>query len=116
MSKQRNYPEGFAEAVAAIPFDQMQDFARKIMQPTTPEPAPLLTNDEHCRAIARVLLRAAEIDALNEGHAIVVDSRTHVAVKKMTEAEAEEKSPAGLAKITPTECYLAALRDIGAIK
>lgn len=120
MSKQRNYPEGLAEAVASIPFEQMQDFARKIMQPTTPEPDGMLAYGIALNKgeWPHTMDAAKWADAFNEtlvklGHqphdsgwliawfanaimagydtAQMRDTQTHVAVQKMTEDEALER-------------------------
>lgn len=154
MSKQRNYPEGLAEAVSAIPFEQMQDFARKIVQPTTPEPAPLLTaldittipiDEQHelrkvddlwqlftvrgnswVRSLngyeSEFVTCAIRSAALQTAARIFhIDTQTHVAVQKMTEAEARKKFQkefagiAGHSRVLMKIAYLNALRDIGAL-
>lgn len=129
MSKQRNYPEGFAEAVAAIPFDQMQDFTRKIMQPTTPEPAPLLTAEDAQSAL-EVFNQPKDwwpkIQAIASGRVVCIDTQNTVTVPKMSEEQAREKARdlfdqdhARLHQLDPWAAhmlgYLAALRDAGVL-
>lgn len=92
-----------------------------IAQEKTTEPAPLLTtwqarNITSTHRVTELTQRALE--AIASGRVVCIDTQTHVAVAKMTEAEARQRYYRWVGAsdtLYGERAWVAALRDLGVI-